>query len=127
VKTCGVSASLCWQTVKCAPQVKRGVGPGWLARRRRAHTAVADMDVAGVVRSGDRLATSAASLIPASVPRPAAKLAVVGVGGLVALWIFQRVRPPCLARSINSDACTGKAHNQGLLLAAVALIQPLPV
>lgn len=38
------------------------------------------------------MAESAASLIPASVPRPAAKLAVLGVGGLIAFWLLQKVR-----------------------------------
>ena len=47
---------------------------------------------AGAVRSTDRLADSAAGLVPASVPRPAAKLAVLAVGGLVAFWLLQRVR-----------------------------------
>ena len=53
---------------------------------------------AGAVRSGDRMAESAASLIPASVPRPAAKLAVLGVGGLIAFWLLQKVRELALEK-----------------------------
>ena len=37
------------------------------------------------------LAGSAASLVPASVPRPVAKLGVVGIGSLIALWLFGKV------------------------------------
>jgi len=37
------------------------------------------------------LAGSAASLVPASVPRPVAKLVVVGISSLVALWLFGKV------------------------------------
>ncbi|EIE25230.1 hypothetical protein COCSUDRAFT_52800 [Coccomyxa subellipsoidea C-169] len=45
----------------------------------------------GALRSGNKLADSAADLLPESVPRGAAKIGVVGVGGLVAFWLLQKV------------------------------------
>jgi len=37
------------------------------------------------------IAGSAASLVPASVPRPVAKLGVVGISSIIALWLFGKV------------------------------------
>ena len=53
------------------------------------------------------MAESAASLIPASVPRPAAKLAVLGVGSLVVFWLLQKVRrsPSRVKTQLRSWMC----------------------
>ena len=48
--------------------------------------------VAALMKIANGVTNSAASLVPASVPRPVAKLAVVGIGSLVALWLFGKVR-----------------------------------
>ncbi len=47
--------------------------------------------LAGALRNGNKLADTAADLLPASVPRGAAKVGVIGVGGLVAFWLLQKV------------------------------------
>lgn len=44
-----------------------------------------------ILKIANGLAGSAASLVPASVPRPVAKLGVVGIGSLVALWLFGKL------------------------------------
>ncbi|DBA71295.1 TPA: hypothetical protein ACH3X2_011110 [Trebouxia sp. C0005] len=44
-----------------------------------------------ILKIANGLAGSAASLVPASVPRPVAKLGVVGISSLVALWLFGKL------------------------------------
>ncbi|BDA41475.1 hypothetical protein COCOBI_02-2560 [Coccomyxa sp. Obi] len=45
----------------------------------------------GALRNGNKLADTAADLLPASVPRGAAKVGVIGVGGLLTFWLLQKV------------------------------------
>lgn len=44
-----------------------------------------------ILKIANGVAGSAASLVPASVPRPIAKLGVVGITSLVALWLFGKL------------------------------------
>lgn len=60
------------------------------------------MIAAAIFKIANGVASSAASLVPASVPRPVAKLGVVGVGSLVALWLFGKVRPHTSMHAPNS-------------------------
>ena len=46
---------------------------------------------AAILKIANGVAGSAASLVPASVPRPIAKLGVIGITSLVALWLFGKV------------------------------------
>ena len=47
---------------------------------------------AAILKIANGVTNSAANLIPATVPRPVAKLSVVGVCGILALWLFGKVR-----------------------------------
>jgi len=62
-----------------------------LAQGYLKHPPASHCLAAGAVRTGNKLADSAADLLPASVPRGAAKIGVVGVGGLLAFWLLQKV------------------------------------
>ncbi|KAK9846420.1 hypothetical protein WJX81_003480 [Elliptochloris bilobata] len=80
----------------CRPFAKPAARSRCTGTRQRCGLIVRAQDdvkdtIRGAVRSGDKLADSAAGLIPAAVPRPAAKLAVLAFGGLVAFWVLQRV------------------------------------
>ena len=45
----------------------------------------------GIGRAGDRAADSVAGLLPGSIPRGAAKIGILGVGGLIAFSVLQKV------------------------------------
>lgn len=74
-----------------------------LAQGHLKHPSASLCFAEGAVRSGNKLADSAADLLPASVPRGAAKIGVVGVGGLLAFWLLQKV---WLLGSIVKCKCT---------------------
>ncbi|KAL0028578.1 hypothetical protein WJX79_002902 [Trebouxia sp. C0005] len=50
-----------------------------------------NIQLPAILKIANGLAGSAASLVPASVPRPVAKLGVVGISSLVALWLFGKL------------------------------------
>ena len=50
---------------------------------------------AAILKLANGVTNSAAGLVPASVPRPVAKLGVVGVSSLVALWLFGKASSLC--------------------------------
>lgn len=56
---------------------------------------------AAILKIANGVTNSAAALIPATVPRPVAKLSVVGVCGILALWLFGKV----IQLSIPRHAC----------------------
>lgn len=66
------------------------------------------------MRTGNRAADSAAGLLPPSVPRGVGKIGLVGVGGLVAFWVLQKVGVPSVflpSFLLNEKAALpGKKH-----------------
>ncbi|KAL3140664.1 hypothetical protein ABBQ32_005230 [Trebouxia sp. C0010 RCD-2024] len=50
-----------------------------------------NFQIPAILRLANGVTNSAASLVPATVPRPVAKLGVVGVCGIIALWLFGKV------------------------------------
>lgn len=62
-------------------------------------------NAAAILKIANGVTNSAAGLIPATVPRPVAKLSVVGVCGILALWLFGKVMSAqhsqtCLLKSL---------------------------
>lgn len=50
-----------------------------------------NFQIPAILKLANGATSSAANLVPASVPRPIAKAGVIGVTSLVALWIFGKV------------------------------------
>ena len=62
---------------------------------KHRHNNVLSVCLAGILKLANGVTNTAASLIPASVPRPVAKLGVIGVSSIIALWLFGKVRLNC--------------------------------
>ncbi|CAL5222613.1 g5007 [Coccomyxa viridis] len=76
----------------CAPRVAGRARPQHMPRRVSI-TPRADMKrgVEGIARAGDRIADSIAGILPASIPRGAAKIGILSVGGLIAFSVLQKI------------------------------------
>ncbi|CAL8461797.1 g1328 [Coccomyxa elongata] len=76
-------------STKFAQKLRSGVRSGKFSSIRAEDKVRETLD--GFLRNGNKLADTAADLLPASVPRGAAKVGVIGVGGLLAFWLLQKV------------------------------------
>ena len=60
------------------------------------------MSCAGIARAGDRIADSVAGILPASIPRGAAKIGILSVGGLIAFSVLQKVNTNYMAPVLSA-------------------------
>ncbi|KAK9864047.1 hypothetical protein WJX84_007651 [Apatococcus fuscideae] len=67
----------------------------WCRKPRHITTAEAKNDInkqlSGLARTGNRAVDSAASFLPATVPKPFGKAGIYGVVGIVGFWLLNKV------------------------------------
>ncbi|DBA87699.1 TPA: hypothetical protein ACH3X1_004705 [Trebouxia sp. C0004] len=104
-----------------------------LPQAKQSQEEGSNIQLPAILKIANGLAGSAASLVPASVPRPVAKLGVVGIGSLVALWLFGKVSLDTLyihalcKHAVAPDICIGvwlpcMRHANSLLMPHAAMI-----
>lgn len=49
------------------------------------------LQIPAILKIANGVTNSAANMLPATVPRPVAKLSVIGISSIIALWLFGKV------------------------------------
>ncbi|KAL0052265.1 hypothetical protein WJX82_010966 [Trebouxia sp. C0006] len=100
-----LSASNCLHPLQATRPICRPFSAAKLGRRRehgvrqqrvltqakQSQEEGGNIQLPAILKIANGIAGSAASLVPASVPRPVAKLGVVGISSIIALWLFGKL------------------------------------